>query len=737
MAIEWFDLARSDDLVVALDLDGTLVPYAALPSEAAIDAPLLELFERLIELPRVTVAVVSGRPRTMLAELVERFPRMLVVGEHGAWRSALGHHEEPLDATPELDEIEAAWAGLIAGAPGAVIERKRASVCLHWRAVAPGNRDVLITSAEARAEEWLETQPDFERLDGAETLELRHRTAHKGNALIWLRSRAPVGARVLALGDDVTDEDLFAALGPGDAAVRVGTSPRRTHADETVPDVAAARTLLGWLCAARTRPVATPPAMVAAAPRLATHPGGEVELLVVSNRLPAPVTAGRQREVGGLASALERSLVGKRGVWLGWSGRERDPGLALEYDDEQSPPRASFDYPAGWRQSFYTGFCNRALWPLLHCVPGHVRYTDEAWRAYVEANEAYARLAIELAGHQATVWAHDYHLLLLARKLRKAGHTGKLGLFLHVPFPPRDVFETLPWARHILGALCEFDLVGVQTWRAAVNLRDCLDGLGQKRPERNLDVRVFPIGIDPEGFAAASATTDAADVAALRAHVGPRKLILGVDRLDYSKGIPERLEAYARLLELYPQWRRQVMMVQVSVPTRTDVPEYAELRHRVETLVGRINGTYGEADWVPVRYLYRSYPPVVLAQLYRAADVALVTPLRDGMNLVAKEFVAAQDANDPGVLVLSRFAGAAEEMGAAILTNPYHCDGMAVDLDQALRMELPERQSRHRELAAVVWRGTVDVWARDFLEALAAAPPPHLPRAQSASESMY
>lgn len=731
MAIEWFDLARADDLIVALDLDGTLVPYAAVPSEAVLDEPLLELLERLLELPRVTVAIVSGRPRTMLAELAARFPALLIVGEHGAWRTTQGQVETPLEPTPELDEVEAAWSGLVAGAPGALIERKRASVCLHWRAVAPANRDVLITSAESRAEEWLEVQPEFERLDGAETLELRHRTAHKGNALVWLRSRAPVGARVLALGDDVTDEDLFAALGPGDAAVRVGTSPHRTHADETVADVAAARTLLGWLCAARTRPVATPPSVVSEAPRLASHPGGDVELLVISNRLPAPITVGRHREVGGLASALERTLVDKRVVWMGWSGRERDPGLVLDYDDTQSPPRAAFDYPSGWRQSFYTGFCNRALWPLLHCIPSRVRYADEAWRAYVEANEAYARLAMELVGNRATVWAHDYHLLLLARKLRKAGHVGKLGLFLHVPFPPRDVFETLPWARNILGALADFDLVGVQTWRAAVNLRDCFDGLGLKRPDRSLDVRVFPIGIEPDGFAAAAATTDAADVAALRKSVGERKLLLGVDRLDYSKGIPERLEAFARLLELYPQWRGQVVFVQVSVPTRSDVPEYAELRQRVENLVGRINGNYGEADWVPVRYLYRSYAPVVLAQLYRAADVALVTPLRDGMNLVAKEFVAAQDADDPGVLMLSRFAGAAEEMTAALLTNPYHCDGMAVDLDQALRMEPAERQARHRELAALVWRGTVDVWARDFLDALAAAPPPNLGRAMS------
>ena len=735
MAIDWFDLARSDDLIISFDLDGTVVPYAATPPEAVLDEPLLELIARLVDLPRVHVAVVSGRPRGMLGDLAARFPALGVVGEHGAWRTRRGRGEDVLPATPELDELEAGWSTLIAPAPGAVIERKRCSVCLHWRAVAPANRDVLITSAESRAEEWLETHPDFERLDGADTLEIRHLMAHKGVAVPWLRAGSPSGARMLALGGDISDEDLFAILGPRDAAVRVGTSPRRTHASEQVADVADARTLLGWICAARTRPVATAPAMVSDTQRLRIH-SVDVELLVVSNRLPAPIATGRNREVGGLASALERTLTGQPAVWMGWSGRERDPGLHLEYDDAANPPRAYFDYPPGWRASFYTGFCNRALWPLLHALPSHTRYTDEAWRAYVEANAAYARLAVELVGPTATVWAHDYHLLLMAQKLRKAGHMGKVGLFLHVPFPPRDVFETLPWARPILGAMSDFDLIGVQTWRAAANLRECFDSLGLKRPDRENDVRVFPIGIEPEAFASAAATTDAHDVAALRKHVGHRKLVLGVDRLDYSKGVPERLEAYARMLELFPQWRRQVMFVQVSVPSRSDVPEYAELRHRVETLVGRINGAYGEADWVPVRYLYRSYPPVVLAQLYRAADVALVTPLRDGMNLVAKEFVAAQDPADPGVLVLSRFAGAAEEMHAAVLTNPYHCDGMAVDLDVALRMEREERVTRHRDLAAGVWRGTVDVWANDFLQALAAAPPPR-PRERSAGDSMF
>ncbi len=721
MNIDWLELARSEDLVVALDLDGTLVPYAATPDEAVLDDALLELLGRLVELPRATVGVVSGRPRSMLVELARQVPALAIVGEHGAWRTADGVEEDILPPSPELDELEVALRTLVARAPGALLERKRCSICLHWRAVSAASRDVLVTAAETRVEEWLETQPDFERLDGAEILEVRHRAAHKGTALAWLRGRAPVRARAVVLGDDLTDEDMFATLRVADVGVRVGSPGRRTHATAQVADVEEARMLLAWLCAARTRPVGTPPAMITAPVRHDARPGEGFPLLVVSNRLPSD-GGGRGREVGGLTSAVEAALTRHHGVWLGWSGRDRDPGLTLTYDDSTAPPRAAFDYPPGWRRTFYGGFCNRALWPLLHCMPGRVHYADEEWRAYVEANRAYANLVASLVSADATIWAQDYHLLLLAQELRRAGHRGRVGLFLHVPFPPRDVLETLPWARPLLGAMLDYDLIGVQTWRAQANLRDSVDGLGLRRPEREPDVRVFPIGIDPDAFASAAGTADAADVAALRAGVGERKLVLGVDRLDYSKGIPERLEAFARLLERFPAWRGQVVFVQVSVPSRADVPEYAELRRRVETLVGRINGTYGEADWVPVRYLYRSYPPGVLAQLYRAADVALVTPLRDGMNLVAKEFVASQDGDDPGVLMLSRFAGAAEEMSDALLTNPYHVDGMAVDLDQALRMEPAERLQRHRALAEVVRARTARTWADDFLGALAEHP---------------
>jgi trehalose 6-phosphate synthase len=280
----------------------------------------------------------------------------------------------------------------------------------------------------------------------------------------------------------------------------------------------------------------------------------------------------------------------------------------------------------------------------------------------------------------------------------------------------------MPWASEVVSALLDFDLIGLQSLRWRDNfIATARALLGSEAEARARDrSRVLGVGIDPERFAEAAAQTgDNNDLGAFDPMLRGRKLILGVDRLDYSKGIPERLEAFARLLERFPEWRGKVSFVQVSVPTRSEVPEYAELRARVELLVGRINGAFGEADWTPVRYLYRSYDQATLARLYRLAPVAMVTPLRDGMNLVAKEYVAAQDPADPGVLVLSRFCGAAEQMALALLTNPFHVDGVAADLDTALRMPRDERITRHAALRASVWQDTASVWAKSFLTALA------------------
>jgi alpha,alpha-trehalose-phosphate synthase [UDP-forming] len=448
-------------------------------------------------------------------------------------------------------------------------------------------------------------------------------------------------------------------------------------------------------------------------------------LLVMSNRTPA-LSPGRTHEVGGLVSALEPALRDEDGVWLGWSGQEGGDGSNVVIDAGEHPARARFDLPAAVRQRFYAGFCNSVLWPLLHGFPARVRGSDEDWDAYVWANERYARHAVELVRRDGTIWVHDYHLLLTARALRALGHRGRIGLFLHVPFPAREVLETIPWAGELVDAMLAFDLIGFQTetfaqsfLRAAEGVPGAArDGATVRHRDHDAAIAVFPATISTEPFRRPS--EEAAEVTGLRHALGPRRLILGVDRLDYSKGIPERLDAYERMLERFPAWQRRVALLQISVPSRAEIPEYAELRQQVESMVGRINGRFGDIDWVPVRYLYRSYDHTVLAQLYRLADVALVTPLLDGMNLVAKEFVAAQDDARPGVLVLSRHAGAAETLASAVLTDPLDPEGLALDIDRALRMPDPERLSRHRMLVAALEReGDAKAWGRQFLSRLA------------------
>jgi trehalose 6-phosphate synthase len=472
---------------------------------------------------------------------------------------------------------------------------------------------------------------------------------------------------------------------------------------------------LWWLVDARVRAPAAPP-RVGAQPKAGGYPRSR--LVVVSNRTPV-TSPGRARAVGGLVSALEPALRTREGIWLGWSGHTREGQPLLAIDEEATPMRARFDLTPTWRERFYSGFCNRALWPLLHGFSSRARYADDDWRAYEEVNRAFARLATEVATRDATIWVHDYHLLLAARALREAGHRGPIGLFLHVPFAPPDAIDTMPWVDALIAALREFDVIGVHTAQWANNIAASLRAHGARvaKPQRMPELAVMPIGIDPASFAVDESSLDP-EIVGLRAVLGDRRMILGVDRLDFAKGIPERLLAYEKLLERYPSWRSRVVLVQISVPSREDIPEYAELRQTVETLVGRINGRFGEAEWMPVRYLYRSYDHRILAQLYRSAAVGLVTPLRDGLNLVAKEFVAAQDPHAPGVLVLSKFAGAAAELGDAILTNPYHPEGLAADLDRALSMTTEEGIVQHRKLRAAIDGRSPAMWAEGFLDRL-------------------
>jgi trehalose 6-phosphate synthase len=300
-------------------------------------------------------------------------------------------------------------------------------------------------------------------------------------------------------------------------------------------------------------------------------------------------------------------------------------------------------------------------------------------------------------------------------------------MFQHIPFPGPDIFFLLPWAQALLEAMLAFDLIGFHTAGYVDNFLRCMaslpgarvDGNSVTHGDRVVRVGAFPLGIIPGEFQEPADAAASDEIAGLMRAIGPARMVLGVDRLDYTKGIPERIRAFGSMLEQFPEWRRKACFVQVSVPSRADVPEYAEQRSSVENIVGRINGEYAEADWVPIRYLYRSYGRSQLSELYRAADVGYVTPLRDGMNLVAKEYVAAQDPKRPGVLLLSRFAGAAEELRDALITNPWDAEGTARDLDRALRMSADERLRRHAKLLEVISKTTALTWAETFLAALA------------------
>jgi alpha,alpha-trehalose-phosphate synthase [UDP-forming]/trehalose-phosphatase len=723
----WWMAARNEPLVVITELDGALLPFAESAESPDIDGDATRLLAAL-DGSAVAVAVLSGRSMASVERLRVRAPRVWWLAENGAWRHDGNHWVGCVHDEGVLDTLVRALRDVASRCAGAGVEPKTTSVSLHWRRVAPDARPALFAAADPVIDEWLETHPDHERIAGADVVEVRARQQANSSAIAWVRERA-AGARILALGHGATS-NLFLALDDDDIAVSVGRPvDRRSHVAAVVDDVRGARRFLGWLVEARrSRGPLAPPPVAPAPPRagLTARPS----LLVMSNRTPAPLDDDRQRQVGGLVAALEPALQHHNGLWLGWSGHEREAEPVIEIDADASPARASFDFPARWRRLFYGGFCNRSLWPLLHGFPGKVRYEDDEWTAYVEANDAFARLAADLVDRDGTVWIHDYHLLLAGAGLRHRGHRGPIGLFLHVPFPARDAIDTLPYAHELLDAMMSFDLVGFHTSEWADNftsavrriLPGAVDGDAITHARGITRAGVFPIPIDPTPFRRDPAQPLSPDVDGLLTMLGDRRLMLGVDRLDYSKGVPERLEAFERLLERHGEWRGRVCFVQISVPSRADIPEYAELRDRVEHLVGRINGRFGEANWVPVRYLYRSYDHGVLAQLYRIADVGVVTPLRDGMNLVAKEFVASQDADRPGVLVLSRFAGAANELSDAILANPYHRDGLADDLHRALSMPADERRRRHAALLATVLARTPRGWAAEFLAALTAQP---------------
>jgi trehalose 6-phosphate synthase len=448
-------------------------------------------------------------------------------------------------------------------------------------------------------------------------------------------------------------------------------------------------------------------------------------LVIVSNRVPIP--KARVTAAGGLAVAL-RDLLTPGSMWFGWSGRlASTPALQPALVEARGVTYATVDLSPEAHRSFYIGFANGALWPLLHFRLGLMHFRREDYAGYLAVNETFASALSQVVQPDDTVWAHDYHLLPFGRMLRQHGFQGPLGFFLHVPFVPPSMLEAMPVARELVADMCAYDLLGFQTEEHARDFRDCaqrmlgatIDGEWVRLNGRRLRVFADPIGIDAQGFAheAERAANDKLVQRVAGSLVG-RQLAIGVDRMDYSKGLPQRFEAYGRLLERHPEHRRKIHFLQICPRSREEVDEYRKLRAELDRLTGRINGRFSELDWTPLRYSTRPAPRATLAGLYRIGRIGVVTPLRDGMNLVAKEFVAAQPDDDPGVLVLSQFAGAAHELTEALIVNPFDPDAIAEAMHFGLTMSLAERKERQAALKAKVFRTTADAFCRRFITAL-------------------
>jgi len=456
-----------------------------------------------------------------------------------------------------------------------------------------------------------------------------------------------------------------------------------------------------------------------------------VSVVVVSNR----VARAKPDEplAGGLAAALLPMVRDSGAIWVGSSGQSSGDasqarGSFARIEALGTGALATVDMPAKHYRGFYEGFSNSALWPALHSRADLIHVSADDYTSYREVNAFMARALLRFNTPETLFWIQDYHFLTLGAELRQLGIERPLGFFLHTPWADRRTVTTVPHHAEIVQAMLAYDLIGFQTVEDRQNFEDYLQAElgfnvvdGTVASEWGLtQLATFPIGIDVDEFAArATKAMGRLEVTRLRESLRGAKLVLGVDRLDYSKGLANRMRAFDRMLEFEPGFKRAVSLLQVAVPSRGNIKAYRELKTELAALVGEVNGRHGEVDWMPVRYLNKGFSQLTLAGFYRVASVGLVTPLHDGMNLVAKEYVAAQNPLDPGVLVLSSFAGAAKELDTAVLINPHDIDGMARQLAVALHMSLEERRERWQAMVRKLKASSVQNWFSDFLHTLA------------------
>jgi trehalose 6-phosphate synthase len=439
-------------------------------------------------------------------------------------------------------------------------------------------------------------------------------------------------------------------------------------------------------------------------------------VVLVSNRV---LDLSKAARAAGVAVVLANIARTRKVLWFGWDGEITPAGEVDVIEHKGRIATASLsdiDY-AG----YYLGYANSVLWPVFHNRLDLAQFEAGFFERFVDVNRRLAGLLQPMLDPYDVIWVHDYHLIPFAAELRARGVANPIGFFLHIPFPPWQTFMAVPEHKELARALAAYDLIGLQTKSDVANMLNYMaNGLhgrivpdGRVRVfERLVSIASFPVGIDLTDFAKAKRATGSVQS---RSSVSR---IVGVDRLDYTKGLPQKFKAFGRLLDKYPHYQRQVVLTQIAPPERESIEGYSDIRHELETLAGSINGRLGDLDWVPIHYIYRSTPRRMLGDIYRSSRVCMVTPLRDGMNLIAKEYMAAQDAADPGVLVLSKFAGAAEQMTEALIVNPYSIEETADVIRDALEMTLAERCQRHSALLAGVQKHDAAAWSHSFLEHL-------------------
>src|SRR6516164_6014982 len=474
-------------------------------------------------------------------------------------------------------------------------------------------------------------------------------------------------------------------------------------------------------------------ALTQAEPRNGSAVMSSPRLIVMSNRAPIRIVREAREErleptVGGVGTTFLRLLERTGGLWIAWSGGQKTPPSKLM---PPGAPRFKIIFaPLGEQDisDYYHGMCNRGLWPLMHFMTPKCHFSTQHWSRYVRVNQVFARIACDEAAAGDLLWVQDFHLALVPHLVRQQRRELPIGIFWHVPFPPEQLMRILPWREEFLSGMLGADVIGFHTKSYATHFLNCCHRIlhldvCHERGEvsvggRRVHVAPFPLGIPADFFSNLAASRRVAGRAQrIRWSIGTQIIVLGVDRLDYTKGILERLMGFERFLEQNPSWHRRVTLVLIAVPSRTKVSDYANLKRELDELVGHIVGRFSSEGWVPLRYLYSQFGAEELVAYYRAADVALLTPLRDGMNLVAKEFVASSVDND-GVLILSEFAGAAEELTEALLVNPYNADEIAEQLRRAVEMDPAERSVRMRAMRNKVEANNLDRWSEKFLAEL-------------------